>query len=69
MKAHPFDAVSFIAGAFLLAIGLLVVGGDIAQRLGTWLAPAIIIGLGLILLVAGWNSSRGGSADASGEGS
>ena len=67
MKAHPFDAVSFISGAFLLAIGLLVVGGDIAQRLGTWLAPAIIIGLGLLLLVAGWSSSRASRRGVSGE--
>ena len=67
MKAHPFDPVSFISGAFLLAIGLLVVGGDIAQRLGTWLAPAIIIGLGVILLAAGWQSSRAARTDATGE--
>jgi hypothetical protein len=59
MKRHPFDPISFVSGALFLALGLLVFAGEAARVLsGTWLAPAAIIALGLLLLVAGWRSSR-----------
>jgi hypothetical protein len=58
VKRHPFDAVSFGFGAILLVLGLLVAGGEVARLPSEWLAPAVIIGLGILLLIAGWRSSR-----------
>ena len=67
MNRHPFDALSFTFGAVLLAIGVLVAAGDTPRLLEAWLVPAFVIGLGLLLLLVGWQSSRtpdaGGSAD------
>jgi cytochrome c biogenesis protein CcdA len=62
VKRHPFDAISFIFGAVLLAIGVLVAAGDTPRLLGAWLVPAFVIGLGLLLLLVAWQSSR--TADA-----
>jgi hypothetical protein len=64
MKAHPFDPLSFISGAVILVIGLLILAGDSAQLLTAWLAPTAIIGLGALLLFIGWQSSRTGDHDA-----
>jgi hypothetical protein len=67
VKRHPFDAVSFIFGAVLVVIGVFVAAGDTPRLLGAWLVPALVIGLGLMLLLVGWQSSRtadsGSSAD------
>lgn len=65
MKRHPFDAVSFIFGAVLLAIGVLVAAGDTPRLLGAWLVPAFVIGLGLLLLLVAWQSSRNADAEGS----
>ena len=65
MKRHPFDPVSFVFGALLLALGLAVLAGDTTRLLGAWLAPALIIGLGALLLSLGWQSSRPDRVDAS----
>jgi hypothetical protein len=65
MKRHPFDPISFIFGALLLALGLAVLAGDTTRLLGAWMAPAVIIGLGALLLFLGWQSSRPTAADAS----
>lgn len=65
MKRHPFDALSFVSGAIVLAIGALILAGDGAETLSTWLAPASIIGLGAALLFIGWQSSRGTDPDVS----
>jgi hypothetical protein len=58
MKRHPFDAVSFVFGAVLLAIGVLVAAGDTPRLLGAWLVPAFVIGLGIMLLLVAWQGSR-----------
>ena len=58
MKAHPFDALSFVFGVLLLGVGVLVAIGESASELSTWLPPTAIIGLGALLLFAGWQSSR-----------
>ncbi len=59
MKRHPSDPISFVSGALFLALGLLVFAGEAARVLsGAWLAPAAIIALGVLLLLAGWRSSR-----------
>ena len=65
MKRHPFDPISFIFGALLLALGLVVLAGDTTRLLGAWLAPAVIIGVGMLLLFIGWQSSRTNDGDAS----
>jgi hypothetical protein len=65
MKRHPFDAVSFIFGAVLLTIGVLVAAGDTPRLLGAWLVPTVVIGLGLLLLLLAWQSSRTADADRS----
>jgi len=65
MKRHPFDPISFIFGALLLALGLVVLAGDTTRLLGAWMAPAVIIGLGMLLLFIGWQSSRTSGGDAS----
>jgi hypothetical protein len=65
MKAHPFDALSFIFGVLLLGIGLLVAAGESASQVSAWLPPTVIIGLGALLLFAGWQSSRTGDEDPS----
>jgi hypothetical protein len=65
MKRHPFDALSFVSGAIVLAIGALILAGDSADTLSAWLAPAGIIGLGALLLLIGWQSSRSADPDVS----
>ena len=57
------DALSFIFGALFLALGLLVQAGDATRLLSAWLAPAVIIGLGMLLLFVGWQSTRTGGTD------
>ena len=65
MKRHPFDALSFVSGAIVLAIGALILAGESADTLSAWLAPTAIVGLGALLLFIGWQSTRSADADAS----
>lgn len=58
MKRHPFDPISFVSGAALLALGAIVLAGDDPGLLGTWLVPVMVIGVGVLLLAAGWQSQR-----------
>ena len=58
MKLHRFDAVSFVFGAIFVALGLLVTLGESSTLLSAWLVPAVVIGLGLLMLVAAWQGSR-----------
>ncbi|MEO8511711.1 MAG: hypothetical protein ABI534_10800 [Chloroflexota bacterium] len=58
MKLHRFDAVSFVFGAIFVALGLLVTLGESSSLLSAWLVPAVVIGLGLLLLLAAWQGSR-----------
>jgi hypothetical protein len=62
VKRHPFDPVSFVIGGVLIALGALIGTGQTTQLFSAWLAPAAVILLGVLVLVAGWRSSR--SADA-----
>ena len=65
MKAHPFDALSFVFGVLLLGVGLLVAAGETVSQLSAWLPPTVIIGLGALLLFAGWQSSKTRDEDPS----
>ena len=67
MKRHRFDTLSFIFGALFLLVGLLVLAGDATRMLSAWLAPAVIIGLGMLLLFVGWQSTRTNDGDAPGD--
>lgn len=58
MKLHRFDAVSFVSGALFVSIGLLVMLGGSSTLLSAWLVPAVLIGLGVLVLVAAWQGSR-----------
>ena len=58
MKLHRFDGVSFVFGAIFVAVGLLVTLGESSTLLSAWLVPAVVIGLGLLMLVAAWQGSR-----------
>jgi hypothetical protein len=58
MKLHRFDAVSFVFGALFVSIGLLVMLGETSTLLSGWLVPAVVIGLGIVILAAAWQSSR-----------
>lgn len=64
MKRHPFDAISFTFGAALLAIGVLVSVGQVPWLFGEWLVPALIMGGGVLLLLAGRRVSRRNAASA-----
>jgi hypothetical protein len=50
---HRFDALSFVSGAALTALGVLLVAGVGEEVMtGSWIGPltAILIGLGLLLV-------------------
>lgn len=52
MDRHPFDAVSFVAGAIFLGLGLAsLVGADVDPGALRWLFPIVFILLGLALLL------------------
>jgi hypothetical protein len=55
MTRHPVDFVSLTFGALFAVIGLVLLAGDQLALTWEWLAPAIVIGLGTILIAAGWS--------------
>ena len=54
MKRHEFDPLSFVFGALLAAVGLAVLlgGGHAANLHLRWVWPVLLLGLGVIMLVA-----------------
>ena len=63
MKRHPFDAISFAAGAvFLLIAGTVTFGSNTDLNIDGWLIPASILVLGIGILVASLRGLRGGDA-------
>jgi hypothetical protein len=55
MTRHPVDFVSLPFGVLFAVIGLVMLAGDQLALTWEWLAPATVIGLGAILIAAGWN--------------
>ena len=55
MTRHPVDLVSLTFGALFAVIGLVMLAGDQLALSWEWLAPATVIGLGVILIAAGWS--------------
>jgi hypothetical protein len=53
MKRHPFDTLSFTAGAIFvgLAIAFLVAGSDVVDN-AHWIWPALLVALGAAGLVS-----------------
>lgn len=53
MKRHPFDVLSFVAGALFLAagIGFLTAGDDVIDN-ARWLWPVLLVGLGVAGVVS-----------------
>jgi hypothetical protein len=61
MSRHPFDLLSFVAGAVFLALGIaFAAGGADVVRHAHWVLPSVLLVLG----AAGVSSVlRGASAD------
>ena len=55
MTRHPVDFVSLTFGVLFAVIGLVLLAGDQLALTWEWLAPATVIGLGAILIAAGWS--------------
>lgn len=54
MKRHPFDLVSFVPGVLAVTIALVALGGGLTiDLLATdWVWPAVLVGLGLVVLAS-----------------
>ncbi|MDJ0923141.1 MAG: hypothetical protein QNJ77_01160 [Acidimicrobiia bacterium] len=54
MKRHPFDPVSFIFGVLFLAVGIPMMFSERGFVLfeGRWVAPAVLIVAGAVVLAA-----------------
>jgi len=54
MKTHPTDLVSFIPGAIAIAVAIVALAGGLTLDLlaTDWVWPAILIGLGLLVLAS-----------------
>lgn len=71
MHRHSFDPISGLLGIVAVAVGALVVGGEIDPVAGTdvaiWITVAGLI-VGLLLLPIGWHGAGVGDRPASGGG-
>ena len=58
MKRHPFDVLSFVAGAVFVLLGLAfaLAGSDVVDQ-ARWVWPAILLSLGTAGLAAVLRSS------------
>ena len=54
MKRHPFDPVAFIFGMIFLAVGIPMAFSDRGLTLfeGRWIAPAVLIIAGVVVLLS-----------------
>ena len=54
MKRHPFDPVAFIFGMIFLAVGIPMAFSDSGLTLfeGRWVAPAVLIVAGVVVLLS-----------------
>ncbi len=60
MQRHPYDPISFVAGALLFVAGCLLVAGrlDVFTQ-ATWLLPVLLIGVALTMFgAAAWSLRR-----------
>jgi hypothetical protein len=53
MTRHPADLLSLTFGLLFAAIGILLLTGSIDSLSLGWIAPAVAIGLGALLIAAG----------------
>ena len=73
MKAHRFDALSFITGLVMAGAGLLFLlpydAGDlidVVSRAAVWIWPALLLAIGLAVLIPAVTRSRDEETPASG---
>lgn len=52
MVRHPVDLLSFVSGLLLLAVGLLLLSGNLGRIPMEWVGPAAAIGLGVVIALA-----------------
>jgi hypothetical protein len=62
MRRHPVDLLSFVSGLLVLAVGLLVLSGNLGQVPMEWVGPAAAIGLGVVIATAA-RPARGPTED------
>lgn len=68
VERHGFDSLSFVIGAALAGIGLLLIAGVGEQIVtGSWIGPLAAILVGIILLVAAPRPARNAEAEAAAE--
>ena len=53
MERHRADLFSLLSGLLTLGLGLLLLSGGVSQVPMEWVGPAVAIGLGLLIVVAG----------------
>ena len=63
MTRHAFDALSFVAGLFVLGAGLLLLSGGLGSVRLEWVGPVVAIGLGAGILYAARSASPPASRD------
>ena len=71
MRRHPVDLLSFISGLLVLAVGLLLLSGNLDQVPMEWVGPVAVIGVGVMIAVAARprRESEGDSQETAPEGS
>jgi uncharacterized membrane protein len=52
MARHPVDLLSFVSGALVLGLGLLLLSGGVDNLPMEWVGPAVAISLGALILFA-----------------
>jgi putative Mn2+ efflux pump MntP len=54
MKRHPFDVISLVFGLIFLSIGipLAVADSDFDLAAGRWIAPGLLVAIGMVVLVS-----------------
>ncbi len=63
MARHSVDLLSFTFGVLILAIGLLLLSGDVGQVPLEWAGPTVAIGLGVLILIAARPARQGPPSD------
>ena len=59
MERHRFDSLSFVFGAALAGIGLLLIAGVGEEVVtGSWIGPLVAILIGVILVIAAPRPAR-----------
>lgn len=52
MARHGVDILSFVSGALVLGVGLLLLSGGLGGMPLEWVGPVVAIGLGVVIVIA-----------------